>query len=457
MEKISDKIVGLTFDPTDFQWGQRDVILYALGVGATPPKDLDYVYEGKGPRVLPTYAVIPGMLSMGGLIGKVEINLGMLLHGEQGITLAPRAPSRGQGESHRQGEGGVGQGEGGGGRDRGRGPGQQRTARDDLRRRCSSAAPVASAASAGRRPRASTSRPTASPTMRSRITCCRSRARSIACRAIPNPMHIDPEFAKNFGFEAPFLHGLGTYGIVGRAILGSVCGNDPARFTSFSARFADRVMYEDDIITKIWVTGPGRASSAPRPRRATSSSRRRRPPGRTEHPRRGRRASPRAASAASHPMKLYAHPFSSYCQKVLIPLYENGIAFELRLLGEEQANAEQAALWPLKRMPVLVDAGRTVVEATIIVEYLDLHHPGPVRMIPADPRAALDVRMMDRFFDNYVMTPMQKVVGDSLRAPEHRDAFGVGEARALPRDGVRVARRRPGGSRMGRWRRLQPG
>jgi len=130
-------------------------------------------------------------------------------------------------------------------------------------------------------------------------------------------------------------------------------------------------------------------------------------------------------------MKLYAHPFSSYCQKVLIPLYENGIAFELRLLGEEQANAEQAALWPLKRMPVLVDAGRTVVEATIIVEYLDLHHPGPVRMIPADPRAALDVRMMDRFFDNYVMTPMQKIVGDSLRAPEQRDPFGVGEARAL--------------------------
>ena len=130
-------------------------------------------------------------------------------------------------------------------------------------------------------------------------------------------------------------------------------------------------------------------------------------------------------------MKLYAHPFSSYCQKVLIPLYESGTAFELRLLGEEQANAEQAALWPLKRMPVLVDAGRTVVEATIIVEYLDLHHPGPVRMIPADPRAALDVRMMDRFFDNYVMTPMQKIVGDSLRAPEQRDAFGVGEARAL--------------------------
>ena len=93
MEKISNNIVGLTFDPLDFQWGSRDVILYALGVGATPPKDLDYVYESKGPRVLPTYAVIPGMLSMGGLIGNVEINLGMLLHGEQGITLHREFPA----------------------------------------------------------------------------------------------------------------------------------------------------------------------------------------------------------------------------------------------------------------------------------------------------------------------------------------------------------------------------
>jgi glutathione S-transferase len=82
-------------------------------------------------------------------------------------------------------------------------------------------------------------------------------------------------------------------------------------------------------------------------------------------------------------------------------------------------------------MPVLVDAGRTVVEATIIVEYLGLHHPGPVRLIPEDPRAALEVRMMDRFFDNYVMTPMQKIVIDRIRQPEKRDAQGVDEARKL--------------------------
>src|SRR4030095_14264595 len=88
-------------------------------------------------------------------------------------------------------------------------------------------------------------------------------------------------------------------------------------------------------------------------------------------------------------------------------------------------------LWPLKRMPVLVDDGRTVLEASIIIEHLDLRHPGPVRLIPEDPRAALDVRMMDRFFDNYVMTPMQKIVLDSIRAAEDRDRQGVTEARQL--------------------------
>ena len=132
-------------------------------------------------------------------------------------------------------------------------------------------------------------------------------------------------------------------------------------------------------------------------------------------------------------MKLYAHPFSSYCQKVLIALYENDTPFELRMLapGDEQAAAEHESLWPLKRMPVLVDGGRTVAEASIIIEHLGLHHPGPVRLIPDEPGTALPVRMMDRFFDNYIMAPMQKIVGDSLRAAEHRDRHGVAEARTL--------------------------
>src|SRR6476646_10537311 len=125
-------------------------------------------------------------------------------------------------------------------------------------------------------------------------------------------------------------------------------------------------------------------------------------------------------------MQLFAHPFSSYCQKVLIALRENDTPFEYRVLSpdDEKTRAEHAALWPLKRFPVLVDEGRTVLESSIIIEYLALNHPGPVRLVPDDPRAALDVRLMDRFFDNYIMTPMQKIVFDSMREPERRDRQG---------------------------------
>ncbi len=133
------------------------------------------------------------------------------------------------------------------------------------------------------------------------------------------------------------------------------------------------------------------------------------------------------------PLKLYAHPFSSYCQKALIAFYENETPFDYCLLepGQDQALAEHAALWPLKRFPVLADGARRVVEATIIIEYLGLHYPGPVQLIPGDADSAINVRMLDRFFDNYIMTPMQKIVGDSLRAQENRDSHGVAEARQM--------------------------
>jgi glutathione S-transferase len=129
--------------------------------------------------------------------------------------------------------------------------------------------------------------------------------------------------------------------------------------------------------------------------------------------------------------RLYAHPFSSYSQKALVALYENATPFQYRNLEDPDARAELAALWPMQRFPVLVDEGRTVLEASCIVEYLGLHHPGPVGLVPSEADAALQVRMLDRFFDNYVSTPQQKIVFDRMR-PEHaRDARGVQEARAM--------------------------
>ena len=135
-------------------------------------------------------------------------------------------------------------------------------------------------------------------------------------------------------------------------------------------------------------------------------------------------------------LQLYAHPFSSYCQKVLIALYENATPFEFCMLGfgpdaDARITAEFARLWPLQRMPLLVEAGRPVMEATIIIEHLDVFHRGPVRFLPDDARAALDVRTMDRFFDNYVMTPMQRIVFDAIRKPDQRDPSGVADARAM--------------------------
>src|SRR5215475_5304428 len=127
---------------------------------------------------------------------------------------------------------------------------------------------------------------------------------------------------------------------------------------------------------------------------------------------------------------LHGHPFSSYTQKVLIALYENATPFTWRVLDGPPAFEELAKLWPIRMMPVLVDGEAPVAESSIIVEHLALNHPGSVRLIPADPPVALKVRFLDRFFDLYVMTPMQKIVGDKLRQESERDAKGVADARS---------------------------
>lgn len=128
-------------------------------------------------------------------------------------------------------------------------------------------------------------------------------------------------------------------------------------------------------------------------------------------------------------LTVYAHPFSSYCQKVLIALWENGTDFVYRHLEEPGVHDERMALWPLGRFPVLTDGDRVVVESSIIVEYLDLHRPGPVRFVPAAPEAALEVRFMDRFFDNYVMAAMQKPVAAAIKDPDRVETM-IAAARA---------------------------
>ena len=139
---------------------------------------------------------------------------------------------------------------------------------------------------------------------------------------------------------------------------------------------------------------------------------------------------------------LYMHPLSSYCQKALIALYENETPFEAKVvnLGDEAERDAFKKVWPLAKFPVLRDHARgfTVPESTAVIEYLDVHHRGRTRFIPADPDMAWQTRMRDRFFDFYVNDPMGRIVGDRIRPADKRDPYGVEQAKGLLRTAYAV-------------------
>lgn len=255
---ISSDLVGLTFAPVEFSWDTKDVMLYAVGVGAKPEGELEFVFEGKGPKVLPTFAVIPGMFSMGGLVSNVEINLMMLLHGEQSITLHRELPSAAKvkitgrvAEVYDKGKAAV--------------IGCEGLVEDEKGPLLTAKATLFIRGAGGfggdRGPSTAGKNepPHRAPDHVIEDVTRPEQAAIYRLSGDRNPIHIDPDFAKMGGFDKPFLHGLCTYGFVGRAILKALCGGDPARFKSFEARFADQVWLGDTIITKMWKTGAGEA------------------------------------------------------------------------------------------------------------------------------------------------------------------------------------------------------
>ena len=132
-------------------------------------------------------------------------------------------------------------------------------------------------------------------------------------------------------------------------------------------------------------------------------------------------------------LHLYFHPFSSFCQKVLVALYENDTPFEPHIvdLGNEASSAAFKKIWPIGKFPVLRDDAkdRTIPESSIIIEYLARHYPGKTRFIPGDEDLAWQTRLRDRFYDLHVNVPMQKVVTDRLRPAGSNDPFGVEQAK----------------------------
>jgi glutathione S-transferase len=130
-------------------------------------------------------------------------------------------------------------------------------------------------------------------------------------------------------------------------------------------------------------------------------------------------------------LTLHYHPLSSYCQKVLIALYENDTPFTPMLvnLGEAASRDAFLKIWPIGKFPVLMDDDWSIPESSIIIEYLDLKYPGKTRFVPADPDAARQMRLRDRFFDFYISDTMTKIVTDRLRPEGRHDPYGVHEAR----------------------------
>lgn len=251
---INGDLVGLETDPITHSWTDRDVMLYALGVGCRPPDDLDFLYEGRGPKVLPTFAVIPGLRAMGSSMQRIDINLAALLHGEQSVVVhRPLPASAAVTVSGRianvwdKGKAAVIVFEG--------------SATDDSGPLFDVMASLFVLGGGGwggeRGPSGSPG--AAAPDREPDIVVEReTRPEQAAIYRLSgdmNPMHIDPDFATMAGFPGPFNHGLCTFGVVGHSVLSAWCGGDVGRFGSISGRFADQVWPGDTIVTRLWDLG----------------------------------------------------------------------------------------------------------------------------------------------------------------------------------------------------------
>jgi acyl dehydratase len=254
---INPDAVGLRGEPTENSWDSKDCLLYALGVGAGTD-ELAFTTENTmdtPQRALPTMAVVLGAGYFGAFSKIGDFNPAMLVHGEQAIELFDEIPVAGTvstvGEVtgiYDKGKGAVVvveatstdtstdqtlfkntmsvyiRGEGGWGGDRG--PSGPKNVPPD------------------RSPDHLVTYPTrADQALLYRLSGDR------------NPLHSDPAFAALGGFDRPILHGLCTYGFTGRALLHTLCGSDPSRFSSMEGRFTSPVMPGESLTVKMWVDG----------------------------------------------------------------------------------------------------------------------------------------------------------------------------------------------------------
>lgn len=246
-------VVGDETDALVHSLTWKDAVLYALGVGATR-EELDFLYEGRGPKVLPTYAVIPAFAAMDELFDKTGGDLLGVVHGAQKITLhrpfvaGERLFTTGKVEGiydmKRMGQ-----------------------AIFTTETKDASGGKVCETewlilfrndgGFGGERPPKSfrNKKPEREPDFEVTETTSEEQALLYRLSGDLNPLHADPAIGEKAGFGQPILHGLCTYGYVGRAVLNEVCGGDPAKLRELRGQFRKPVWPGETLITRGWREG----------------------------------------------------------------------------------------------------------------------------------------------------------------------------------------------------------
>ena len=248
-------LVGAPLEPVRFAYTWRDTVIYALGVGARLG-ELDYLYEGRGPKVLPTFAVVPSFRSLAQVVGVLGANPMAILHGEQTIRLSRPIPPSGELVTSAQVTGIH---------DKGKGALVVVVARTSdgageplFENEFSLFVRGEGNFGGSRGPEArQADPPERAPDFTETQATAPEQAALYRLSGDLNPLHIAPEAGRIAGFDRPILHGLCTYGFAGRALVAQACGGDPARLRSFAARFSGVVFPGDTLTTSGWQTAPG--------------------------------------------------------------------------------------------------------------------------------------------------------------------------------------------------------
>ena len=252
---------GTKGEPAERSWSSKDALLYAVGVGAGTD-ELPFTTEnsiGVEQQVLPTFAVIIGQGGGGAMRSVGDIDMTKLVHGEQAIELAGPIPVEGTISTtgtitgiYDKGKGAVIVTES-----------ESVDAKTgELRFRSRSSVYIRGAGGFGgdRGPSGPRNEPPdRAPDVSVTYPTREDQALTYRLSGDRNPLHSDPEFAKLAGFDRPILHGLCTYGVTGRALLHSLCGGDPARFTSMEGRFSSPVYPGEELTVNMWREGDGAA------------------------------------------------------------------------------------------------------------------------------------------------------------------------------------------------------